>query len=337
IKSEQNCVIDKSNNTLLLACNSSTFPSSVTSISAYAFGICNVMTKLSIPSTVTSISQNAFYGMSNLTEITLPFVGGTAEYSTDKIYSGIYLFGYVFGSGVEKFEGGVLITQKTGYGDTYSHTFYIPAKLTKVTLLNGIVHAGGFLNCTNLTEINGITYLDNYALGNCTGLKSVNLSNYTSNAIAECAFMGTGITSINIPSSITNIGSSAFEDCKDLRTVTINSNANIPDTCFKGCVSLTNVTIPTNSTMNYIGWGAFKDCSSLKSFIVTAKVTTLCGNAFEGCSALTSVTFKDTNGWHVTRDKNQYGSDLVVTNAQTNVTNLTDTNSSAYGKWWLKG
>ena len=67
---------------------------------------------------------------------------------------------------------------------------------------------------------------------------------------------------IGIPSSVTDIGFSAFYYCKGLKTVRIPDNIkNIEDYAFFKS-SLTSVYIPDSVTS--IGEGAFKTCDDLK-------------------------------------------------------------------------
>ena len=67
------------------------------------------------------------------------------------------------------------------------------------------------------------------------------------NAIGYCAFWGcSGLTSVTIPSSVTEIGSSAFSDCRGLTSVTVPSSVTkIGDNTFSGCSGLTSV---------YVSW-----------------------------------------------------------------------------------
>lgn len=79
------------------------------------------------------------------------------------------------------------------------------------------------------------------------------------------------ITTLNIPSGTTKIGSSAFKDCRALTSVTIpNSVTWIGDYTFNGCTGLTSVTIPNSVTS--IGKYVFYNCSRLTS--VTIEATT---------------------------------------------------------------
>ena len=109
------------------------------------------------------------------------------------------------------------------------------------------------------------------------------------NAIGYCAFWGcSGLTSVTIPSSVTEIGPFAFSDCRSLTSVTIPSSiTKIGSSTFSGCSGLTSVTIP--SSVTEIGSSAFSYCSGLTSVTIPSSVTKIGDNAFSGCSGLTCV------------------------------------------------
>ena len=110
------------------------------------------------------------------------------------------------------------------------------------------------------------------------------------NAIGYCAFWGcSGLTSVTIPSSVTEIGPFAFSDCRSLTCVTIPSSiTKIGDNAFSGCSGLTSVTIP--SSVTEIGSSAFSCCSGLTSVTIPSSVTEIGSSAFSDCRGLTSVT-----------------------------------------------
>jgi len=107
--------------------------------------------------------------------------------------------------------------------------------------------------------------------------------------IDESAFEGcSGLTSVTIPNSVTDIGGSAFEGCKGLTSVTIpNSVAFIGDHAFSWCTELASVTIPNSVT--YIGDYAFSGCSGLTSVTIPNSVTYIGGSAFEDCANVETV------------------------------------------------
>ena len=67
-----NAIIETATNTLIVGCQNTTIPNSVTSIGSYAFFNCRSLTSITIPNSVTSIRSKAFEGCSSLTSITIP-------------------------------------------------------------------------------------------------------------------------------------------------------------------------------------------------------------------------------------------------------------------------
>ena len=66
-----NALIETATNTLLVGCNTTVIPNSVTSIDDYAFNKCVLMTNITIPDNVTSIGKGAFQNCTSLTSITI--------------------------------------------------------------------------------------------------------------------------------------------------------------------------------------------------------------------------------------------------------------------------
>ena len=109
-------------------------------------------------------------------------------------------------------------------------------------------------------------------------------------SIGEAAFLGTFLTSITIPDSVTSIGESAFQYCASLKAITIPEGVtSIGDGAFYQCTGLTNITIPDSITS--IGNWAFRNCSRLKSITISEGVTNIGTLAFYGCKRLAAVTF----------------------------------------------
>ena len=79
--------------------------------------------------------------------------------------------------------------------------------------------------------------------------------------------MGSGITSVTIPESITYIGDSAFYRCRDLTSISIPERVTkIGNRAFYECVSLPSITVPESVTS--IGSEAFYGCDNLTHIFI---------------------------------------------------------------------
>ena len=209
------------------------------------------------------------------------------------------------------------VTAITDGGST-SGVFY-NSGITSIELPSTLQTIGNyaFYSCSGLTSISlpsSLTSIGRYAFSGCSELTSVNLSGCTSlTSIGESAFGGcSGLTSISLPSSLTSIEDYAFERCSGLTSVDLS-----------GCTSLT-----------IIGHSAFGDCSKLTSISLPSSLTSIGIWAFNGCSALESVVFPEgSTGWYVTRSSTATsGTNVSVTNASTNASNLTGQYLTYYWK-----
>ena len=147
-------------------------------------------------------------------------------------------------------------------------------------------------------EYNG--YEVNYRLKDkCTATEITVPSAYNDSnvvAIANGAFKGiTSLQTINLPDSISQIGTSAFYNCSNLSSVTVGANSQLTEIAsyaFSGCSSLTNFTIPSKITI--IEQGLFEDCTSITEIIIPHGVTLIGGWAFGGCPNLTTIVIPNT-------------------------------------------
>lgn len=239
----------------------------------------------------------------------------------------------------------------SGTGDMYDFYDGVPwasyrENITSVTIGNGVtsIGYGAFHYCTNLASVtisNSVTRIGKDAFYGCSGLKdpvynahlfarmpkSYSGAYSIPNGIEKIiwgAFDGcTGLTSLTIPNSVTDIeGDVPFDGCSGLTSIVVGSKNTVYDSrnncnaiiktasnilivgcentiipngiigigmgAFDNRTGLTSITIP--KSVEYIGYGAFDGCTGLTSITISNSVTIIGTEAFKGCTGLTSVT-----------------------------------------------
>ncbi len=270
-----NAIIETSNNTLIVGCNKTTIPNSVTSIGDGAFLDCTGLTSATIPNSATSIGDFAFEGCSGLVSVTI----GNSVTSI-----GNYAF-----EGCTGLTSATIPNSVTTIGDNAFSGCY---SLDSVTIGNSVTSIGNyaFNGCTGLTSAtipNSVMSIGNYAFSGCSDIASVTIGNSVTSigdyAFNECA----KLTSIVIPNSVINIGQAAFRNCIELASANLGDGIiNIGNIAFAGCSALASITLPNNLTS--IGDYAFSGCSGLNSIKIPNLVKEIGKEAFKGCSNITS-------------------------------------------------
>ena len=146
-----------------------------------------------------------------------------------------------------------------------------------------------FWGATNLESVSlpsGLTTISNCAFKDTKSLRSITIPS-TVKDIKFHAFWGSGITSFSA-SSITNLDSAIFEDCKNLKSANLQNGFTVMSETFKGCSSLETVTLP--NSLQTLGANTFEGCINLRSVTIPSSVNSILKNAFKDCTSIKSIT-----------------------------------------------
>lgn len=214
--------------------------------------------------------DDTFNGCTSLRRITIPVNVKTIGVTTFR--SCIQLLRIMFEKGAKL--GVIQGDTSTSFRGTFSDctaliAIEIPASVRGI-------ETAAFNGCSSLTTV---TFEEGSQLKTISGYyfkSSTSNDYYGSGAFSNC----TALTSIEIPASVETIGAAAFKGCSSLATVTFEKGSQLK-TIGGGYLNT-----------SYGFYGAFSNCTALKTIEIPASVETIKAAAFYGCSYLDSVTFE---------------------------------------------
>lgn len=307
-----NAIIETATNKLVVGCQNTIIPNTITSIEEYAFGGCDNLIYVDIPSSVNRIGMYAFAACNNLLSIrfyatSVPdFLGQPFDpyFSTDdlqiqvpeesiELYKGDFYLRDCVITKIHPYHYGEYLTVNEYEG--YSLKFILnpmsdacdvecetePTEPTSITIPSSVSING---------NVYDVTTIKRSAFSGCMNLTNIEIPNSVT-SIGSYAFSSCrGLVEFNLPSSVVSIGADAFNDCSNLTNFIIAENSqleSIPYGAFSDCTSLTNIDLPNSLTS--IGKFAFSDCTNLADIDLPNSLTYIGLGAFDNCDNLVSI------------------------------------------------
>ena len=273
------------------------------SFSSYygAFSGCSSLTSIEIPASVTTIEATAFKGCYKLATVTFE------QGSQLKTIGGDYYKQFYYGA----------------FSDCPITTIEIPASVETIG-------SSAFSGCTSLTAIEipaSVTTIGTAAFKGCSSLTTVTFEKGSqlktigggySGSSYYGAFSDCPITSIEIPASVTTIGTAAFKGCSSLTTVTFEKGSQLKTIgggsysdyyygAFCQLKNLMTVDMSACTQVETIEKYAFYGDSELRLFKIGTETTPTCGNyAFYGINPYSVLkvpsgcadAYKAQSGWN---------------------------------------
>ena len=269
-----------------------------------AFSGCTGILSITLPTTLHTIEDYAFFGCAKLVEIinlsSMNIRLGDLNYgyiaqnalaihSDESIIVNSDGFYFISANGVNYvigYEGNaeklVLPESFNGEGyEIYSYAFANRSDLHSVTIPACVNAIGGYafnacylLTEVNITDIAAWCAIDFKSYGtDVLGGRDLYINGeYVDHLvipegvekISNYAFYGSRITDVTLPSTLRTIGTGAFYECQNLKSLTIPEGVTvIENEAFINCSSIEYVNLPTSLT--YIGNAAFERCDSISS------------------------------------------------------------------------
>ncbi len=273
----------------------------VTTIGNSAFYNNDDVTYVSIPSSVTSIEEDAFYDCDYITSMTIPAsvktIGYRAFCSCNRLAT-------------IDIPASISFIENDAFASTPWRTSWLGNQPDGPCYIGSVLYAykGTMPEDTNVVVNDGTTCIAGGAFYGQTNLVSIEIPE-TVTSVGSLAFRGTGLKTITFPSSLTYLGVGALLKCTSLTSVevpfftksggkasyssTISSNSWSDISSGIICAGCTGLTSASfEEGTKEVYAGMFADCTSLEAVTLPSTTTSISQDAFRNCDNLSLVTAK---------------------------------------------
>ena len=276
-----------------------TFAEGIKTIGDYALYNCSTIEQITIPKGVEEVGSYALYGCSGKISIDCNIPSAESEY--DSIFYGtsfdeITLGRNVASIGSGTFTGctGTLIVEcEIPASSSASEGAFYGASVTKVVIGEEVATIGdyAFRGCTKIAEVefgSSVKSIGSYAFANCNALGSITLPQSVE-SIGKMAFYNcNSLSTTELGANIAVLSKYAFYGCSG--EIFINGNLPAVASTSEGAFNNAHFTTATfGGSATTIGSYLMGGCSTLESVTIGAGIASIEKNAFENCTALTTI------------------------------------------------
>ena len=240
----------------------------------YAFSDCSVQS-VSLPDSLLYIGENAF-NWTLLNSVTIPdnvrYIG---DYAFHAYYSGGSNYAAVRTVHIPK---SVCYIGVNAF-DTNVHTFTVDANNPCFVAHENVLFSKDMTHLYCFYDSKGSAY---YSIP--YGVKTIGHEAFR--------YRWSNLKGIDIPDTVTRIGSSAFSNCQNVKEFDLPEGLEvISKYAFTMCVDITEIDIPNSVT--YIGEGAFQQCSSMENVKISNNISVIQDSTFQFCYELENVSIPE--------------------------------------------
>ena len=251
-----------------------------------AFVNCSVLQSVSLPKSMRRIGENAFRHCEILCSINLPdsidTISASAFFNCKALHIN-HLPKYLSHIGDSAFQwciiDGVTIPEcikEIGKDPFSKNANNLTSESSRFVIINSLLIDSVTNELIQLVD---------------SAVKNVSIPEYITK-VRDNAFIHTDIESITIPSSVKEMGSGIFWNCKFLSSVQLDCIIErLPNSIFACCSSLTSFDVP--ECIKVIELGAFYRCTNLHTINLNKGLKTIENRAFEECTNLVSLNIPE--------------------------------------------